>query len=123
LGETVTYWQKLQDPRWQRKRLEVMERANFSCQGCGATDKKLNVHHGYYERGLEPWEYDLATLWCMCDECHEQAGKDLAAVHKLIATLPPEELNLLFLNLAFKDSRRKILDTVPNVGELVDYGL
>jgi 5-methylcytosine-specific restriction endonuclease McrA len=53
-----TYFEKLKDPRWQRKRLEVMERAGFACEYCGSATETLNVHHGFYEKGKEPWEYD-----------------------------------------------------------------
>ena len=29
------YSEKLKDPRWQKKRLEILERDNFRCQYCG----------------------------------------------------------------------------------------
>lgn len=79
------YFEKLKDPRWQKVRLQVLERAGWACEGfilsaeagtfvrCGATDKTFHVHHGYYERGHEPWDYSLATLWCLCQDCHERA--------------------------------------------------
>lgn len=41
----------------QRKRLTIMQRAEFGCERRGAADKPLNVHHTYYEYGLDPWEY------------------------------------------------------------------
>ncbi|MGB4258342.1 MAG: hypothetical protein WBL15_11640 [Phycisphaerae bacterium] len=66
----LTYAEKLRDPRWQRKRLEIMERAGFHCEACGSDQDALNVHHGYYERGLEPWEYPSETLHCLCERCH-----------------------------------------------------
>lgn len=60
--ETKTpYWQLLKDPRWQRKRLEVLNRANFACRECGGTDLTLHVHHRYYISGRKPWEY---PDWC-----------------------------------------------------------
>lgn len=31
----MTYTEQLQHPNWQRKRLEVMEAAEFSCELCG----------------------------------------------------------------------------------------
>ena len=67
------YWQKLQDPRWQRKRLEILNRAEFCCESCGDSQSQLQVHHGYYEKGKEPWEYEDDTLSCLCDRCHEKA--------------------------------------------------
>lgn len=66
------YWQKLQDPRWQKRRLEVLERGGFTCLCCGATDKKLEVHHAYYISGREPWNYPDAALVCVCSDCHKE---------------------------------------------------
>jgi hypothetical protein len=61
----------LRDPRWQKKRLEVMQRDRFACQECDATDKTLNVHHCFYEYGNDPWEYPDQSLVTLCEECHE----------------------------------------------------
>jgi hypothetical protein len=66
------YWEKLKDPRWQRKRLEVMERVNFTCQKCYREDQTLNVHHLYYMSKRDPWEYPNFALQCICEECHEE---------------------------------------------------
>jgi hypothetical protein len=68
-----TYWEKLQDPRWQKKRLEVMEFADFHCEICGDAESTLNVHHKQYFKGREPWEYDPNELVCLCKGCHETA--------------------------------------------------
>lgn len=65
------YAEKLRDPRWQKKRLEVMERDHFSCIGCGNDKETLNVHHKYYVRGKEPWEYELSAFMTLCETCHE----------------------------------------------------
>ena len=65
------YWEKLRDPRWQRKRLEIMERAGFKCEECGSDKNTLNVHHLIYHKGHDPWEYDGSELKCLCEGCHE----------------------------------------------------
>jgi hypothetical protein len=65
-----TYWEKLKDPRWQKKRLEVLQRDEFRCRNCHSESKTLNVHHAFYERGREPWEYDGECLLTLCEECH-----------------------------------------------------
>lgn len=67
-----TYHEKLKDPRWQRKRLEVMERANFTCQKCHDSKRTLNVHHLYYMSKRDPWEYPSFALQCLCEECHNE---------------------------------------------------
>jgi hypothetical protein len=66
----ATYWEKLKDPRWQRKRLEIMERADFSCEECGDKTTTLNVHHKLYRKGAAPWEYSNDELRCLCEGCH-----------------------------------------------------
>lgn len=67
----MTYIEKLRDPRWQKKRLEVMQRDEFKCQMCGCGDQTLHVHHRVYTRGKEPWEYELDDFITLCVECHE----------------------------------------------------
>src|SRR5262245_56290118 len=54
----LSYQEKLRDPRWQRKRLEILERDQWTCQRCHSTTKTLHVHHRIYRHGLEPWEID-----------------------------------------------------------------
>ena len=66
-----SYQKLLRDPRWQKKRLEIMNRDGFQCVDCGAEDKTLNVHHLYYGAGLAPWEYENSSLVTLCEECHE----------------------------------------------------
>ena len=67
----TTYREKLLDPRWQKKRLEVFDKANFACENCGADDKTLHVHHVYYDRDCEPWEYEDSALIALCKDCHD----------------------------------------------------
>lgn len=68
--EKKTYSEKLRDPRWQKKRLEVMQRDGFSCQSCQDTETTLNVHHCYYERGKDVWDYPSEALITLCEGCH-----------------------------------------------------
>jgi 5-methylcytosine-specific restriction endonuclease McrA len=70
----MTYSEKLKDPRWQKKRLEVLERAGWACEDCGTDTKQLEVHHPLYLKGREPWEYNK-SLMCLCSDCHEGRGK------------------------------------------------
>lgn len=65
-----TYSEKLKDPRWQRKRLEIMERDDFSCRSCFSREKPLQVHHCYYLPKQNPWDYNSDSLITLCEECH-----------------------------------------------------
>lgn len=71
-----TYSQLLKDPRWQKKRLEIMNRDDWSCQECCDTSEMLVVHHKYYDKKLMPWEYPEKCYMTLCNSCHEQYHKD-----------------------------------------------
>lgn len=90
-----TYWELLRDPRWQRKRLEVMEREDFTCQGCEATDKTLNVHHKIYRKGAMPWEYPDHELRCICEDCHESEHHWKKRLDEAIAKIDPASMEEL----------------------------
>jgi hypothetical protein len=63
------YRDLLQDPRWQKVRLEVFNRDNWSCLLCNSKDKTLVVHHEKYE-GSSPWETSKDYLSTVCTQCH-----------------------------------------------------
>lgn len=73
----ATYSDKLKDPRWQKKRLEVLSKHEFSCEICGNGEATLHVHHKEYFKGREPWEYDNAQLACICKDCHKSEHDDI----------------------------------------------
>src|SRR4051812_27352238 len=62
----------LRDPRWQKLRLEILQRDNFTCRKCKSKDKTLHVHHVAYFKDQEPWEYHPDFLLTFCFECHEE---------------------------------------------------
>jgi hypothetical protein len=71
LAWKATYRQKLLDPRWQRKRLEILNRDNWACRFCESNSKTLHVHHEQYEWGRDPWDYPNDLLTTLCVDCHE----------------------------------------------------
>ena len=62
------------DSRWQKKRLEILNRDGFVCSECGASGDGvlLHVHHLYYDQGVAPWECVDESMLTLCDECHEK---------------------------------------------------
>jgi hypothetical protein len=70
----MTYAEKLQSPKWQKKRLEVFQRDNFTCQHCGDTESTLHVHHLSYQPKTQPWDYPMENFQTLCRWCHEIAG-------------------------------------------------
>jgi hypothetical protein len=65
----MSYSEKLKDPRWQKKRLEVFNRDKFACLCCGRKDQTLHVHHLRY--AAEPWDTPMDHLETLCEQCHE----------------------------------------------------
>lgn len=70
--EKTKYSEKLKDPRWQKKRLEIFERDHWKCVYCGEDTKMLCVHHMRYTPGIEPWEHENTSLITLCEDCHSE---------------------------------------------------
>jgi hypothetical protein len=87
-----TYAEKLQDPRWQKKRLECLEDSGWACSLCGSDDKTLHVHHKGYIRGREPWDYKLDELAVLCETCHQDTHKYRTELDLLLDQCHPSEL-------------------------------
>jgi hypothetical protein len=69
MKKQLSYKEKLMDPRWQRMRLEVMQRDGFACLCCGDSQSTLNIHHKSYKNN--PWESCIDDLETLCEECHK----------------------------------------------------
>jgi hypothetical protein len=68
--EKRSYSELLKDPKWQEKRLRIMDRDHFRCRICNTNEVTLNVHHKKYIKGKAPWEYSDADLLAVCEDCH-----------------------------------------------------
>lgn len=66
----MSYSEQLKDPRWQKKRLEILSRDKFACIYCGDGTETLHVHHWYYVSGRDPWEYPEWSMQTLCESCH-----------------------------------------------------
>ena len=61
------------DPRWQKLRLQIMDRDQWACCKCGDKGSTLNVHHKIYI-GRQPWDTPPRHLQTLCDGCHFDLG-------------------------------------------------
>ena len=77
--ENKTYSEKLKDPRWQKKRLEIMERDGWACSFCGDKESTLHIHHIEYKPYGDPWEYPNHLMFTLCESCHaeEYEGRNI----------------------------------------------
>lgn len=67
----MTYAEKLKDPRWQKKRLEILQRDGFKCMVCKDDKSTLNIHHKMYLKDTDPWNYSPQLLITLCEDCHK----------------------------------------------------
>jgi len=89
------FFENYKHPKWQKKRLEILERADFKCENCGESEEELSVHHGYYEKGKKPWEYNDFTFTCLCDPCHEQAEEHRKGAQRLAGHMSPFDVPMV----------------------------
>lgn len=64
----MTYTEKLKNPKWQKRRLEILDRDNWECQLCGDKETEFHVHHKIYNK--EPWDALDEHLTSYCKHCH-----------------------------------------------------
>lgn len=67
----MDYKEQVKSPKWKRRRLEILQRDDFTCQICGCKEKMLHVHHTAYEKGKMIWDYPDEMLITLCEDCHE----------------------------------------------------
>ena len=90
-----SYAEKLKDPRWQKKRLEILERDKWTCKFCGDAEETLHVHHLFYMPKIEPWDIPDGFLLTLCESCHLNTNKEEHAPSDVIL----ESLNIFLKEL------------------------
>ena len=83
----MEYKEKLKDPRWKKRRLQILERDFFICQKCGHKSNSNHVHHVVYISGHEPWEYNDEYLITLCKRCHELEHIDCKHISDIIKNM------------------------------------
>jgi hypothetical protein len=73
----MSYADLLKDPRWQKKRLQILERDGWKCRACHDGSTTLHVHHLIYIKGQAPWDYKDSALIALCEDCHAMANARL----------------------------------------------
>nr|DAI47217.1 MAG TPA: NinG recombination protein [Caudoviricetes sp.] len=73
--KTLSYNEQIKSPHWQKRRLQILQRDNFTCQICGSTEKTLHVHHLCYRKDAKIWDYPDNTLITLCEDCHRMEHK------------------------------------------------
>lgn len=126
-GALLSYSEKLRDPRWQERRRVILDRADFSCEECGAEDIALHVHHKAYRRGAEPWEYEDDELIALCEGCHADRHEIYAIVHEALGRwdydfVRRNHLALLVLGFCAAGSKEAEVRCMAIADRISDYG-
>lgn len=111
------YKKLLLDPRWQKKRVEILQRDEFMCQCCYSTDKTLHVHHLIYFPDHSPWEYENHHLITLCENCHKQ--QKAYDIRKMWADLTINQSTLLYLGFLMK----KVIPDMVNRPEATEQAV
>lgn len=64
------YLEKLQHPKWQKKRLSILKRDKWQCRYCKDKETMLQVHHLKYTK-KEPHLEPSVNLITVCEPCHK----------------------------------------------------
>ena len=103
------YAEKLKHPLWQKKRLEVLEAANWECASCKTKDQTLHVHHLCYSDG-DPWETPNEFLECLCEACHSRREESNRAAWDMLRETSTTEFDIFCKYIAWAS---RLFDTAP----------
>lgn len=90
-----SYWDLLQDPKWQRRKSEILARDEWTCQECGNNEQTLHVHHKGYLKNLKPWEYEDWSLVTLCADCHKKTTHSIDKLKESLTRLEPCDVDVV----------------------------
>jgi hypothetical protein len=93
MSRKKSYSQLLQDPKWIKVSADLRREIPY-CQLCTRPDKEVvtQVHHGFYNQTLKPWDYPKESLWVLCKDCHEVMDKARRQVAVLFGHAHPTKV-------------------------------
>lgn len=114
------YSKKLRDPRWQKKRLEIMQRDDFKCKYCASSDRELQIHHLKYtaKNPFEEPDENLITACCDCHEIITQLTKIEFSVKKVVRYQHKDGASTIFIRIINNESSEDLMVILRNEGEL-----
>lgn len=128
MANNKTYTEHLKSPEWQRKRLEIMDRDNFTCVSCGTTTKTLNVHHcSNYRKNTAPQDYYDHELITLCGDCHESITINVSQCKEIIMKISTslEDIrilnDLLYVIVNNRQSFKSILNYASSISNDEDF--
>jgi hypothetical protein len=102
----MKYREQLKDPRWQKKRLKILERDGWKCTECGNDKMELQIHHLKYHGS--PWEVDDAYLKTLCANCHSKESNQPKKYNKEVTVDTNPEPHEQNVNLVWQAYTKKL---------------
>ena len=115
----MTYQEQIKDPRWQKRRLSILERDEFMCQSCGNTEEELQVHHIIYYQNRMIWDYEDDELLTLCSTCHKNVTEEKKSVKSKIDLFYTDIDSLSILNEIVDMLSHLTPDKLDNVKEYI----
>jgi len=75
-SQNMTLKEQYAHPNWQRVRIVVLNRDEFTCKYCGNEHEQLHVHHLKYN-GAYIWDTEIRFLVSVCKTCHKKQHKHM----------------------------------------------
>lgn len=113
MNPKLNYSEQLKHPNWQRRRLEMLNAADFKCTACGSDDETLHVHHKYYKKNVQVWEYTDNELIVLCANCHSLEHERQDIVNNIVRSIPFSSRNqftALMAGISYMYSGDDIID-------------
>jgi len=95
------YSSLLKHPKWQKKRLQILERDNFTCQYCADDQTELQIHHLKYHKN--PWDAKNEDLLTLCKDCHHMVtfNKDFEVL-EVIKVIYSNETMIFYMKIIYE---------------------
>lgn len=77
VNPNTPYPDQYKHPNWQKMRLLILKRDNFTCIDCRSKDKTLHVHHLKYNKKGFIWDVPKWYLVTLCEDCHKKEHNHL----------------------------------------------
>lgn len=91
----MSYSTKLKTDEWKTFRDTVLSEKGYDCEICACHTDSPHIHHAGYQRGLEPWEYEVEDMRVLCGECHSVVHERQKEFRNYMGTLSLSAKSLL----------------------------
>ena len=116
----MNYKEQYSHPKWQKKRLEILERDDWKCQSCGNTKSTLHVHHMEYIKDNKIWDYDNNNFITYCESCHEIIHGFKKDIKYVIDNSFVNTINLEYLYYIIVGLSNMYVDDMVTIGKVLD---